>query len=98
MQKVVSLWMDLEIPSANVTRYQHWTKVRKHNEAAKLAWLSALKSSPSENGKLISIISLMALNHSEMLSPEASVLTMETKESAGSTIPSSPPEPQEPKS
>src|SRR5215475_9874738 len=50
------LWVDHCPPSLNKTRYQHWTKARKHVQEAKEAWLCALRSSESARDSLIRII------------------------------------------
>lgn len=87
----VAIWLDYQIPSANTFRYQHWTKVRKLNEEAKVAWArSALKLSRSEADTLIQIISSVARNHSEMLSQEAFNWTTATNVFGGNTTPSAP--------
>lgn len=86
----LSLWLDWEIPSANTFRYKHWSKVRQINQGAKLAWLSALRSSDSAVKSLMRIISSLAPNPSETLSREGSVLTMVTNAFAGDTARSLP--------
>src|SRR5215813_6611880 len=77
------LWLDWTIPSVNTSRYKHWRVAHLQKQGAKRAWLSALKLSAMECEHLMRIISSLAPNPSEMLSREASVLTMLTNEFAG---------------
>ena len=92
----LKLWLDWQVPSENQIRYKHWSNARRIKEGAKLAWLSALKSSASECGNLMRIISSLAPNPSEMLLREASVLTTLTSAFAGESprsLPSAQPAP-----
>lgn len=79
------LWLEFKIPSANRTRYLHWTRARKYTQQAKEAWLSALQSSDAQRPKLIRIISFLAPKLFETQLREASALTTETAESNGNT-------------
>lgn len=81
-----NLWVDWKIPSGNRNRGKHWAKIRLQNIAAKNAWLSSLKSSPSEVDRLMMIISALAPNLCETLLRTASVSMTGISGCAGVTI------------
>lgn len=66
--------------------------------AAKQAWVSALRSSPSATANLMTIISALGANLSETLSVQALVLTTETNDCGGKSDKSLPVELKEPSS
>lgn len=81
----ILLWVDFLPPSVNRTRYLHWTKSRQFAQEAKEKWLSSLRSSAAATKSLMVITSKLHTKLSETLSAQASVLTMPTTESPGST-------------
>ncbi len=90
------VWVEYCPPSPNQTRYQHWTKARKHVEQAKLAWLSVLRSSDAAIDFLTTTILQLHTKDSAIAFHAALESTTPTTESGGNTDKSKPEDNPEP--
>lgn len=84
------IWVEWKSPSENVIRGKHWTVALRQKKAGLRAWVSALRSSPSEHAKLTTIISLLGSNACETLLHATSALTTATRVCDGSAAKSKP--------